>query len=67
MRYFALTDPYDGIDTCKSIIRIGDGLPERYTNGEWVEDVELLGVYCGDIESTPLTDQQAEALIRRLQ
>lgn len=57
MEYFALTDPYDGIDTCKSIIRIGDGIPERYVNGNWVEDVELLGVYSGDIESMHLTDQ----------
>lgn len=66
MKYLALTDPYNEIDSCRDIIRINEDLPEKYVKGEWVSDVELLGVYTGDIESTLLTAAQADEILQRV-
>lgn len=52
-RYGVLTDTGE-------YIRVDDktGIPYKYTNGGWVEDLSLSGIYSGDIPTKPMKEDE---------
>ncbi|MEG1476054.1 MAG: hypothetical protein RSC10_09945 [Longicatena sp.] len=69
MTYYAETGPRRGIDKSTLVICFHeDGLIQRYdaSSKEWVTDYEMSQIFTGDIECEPISEQQANEIIKRI-
>lgn len=68
-RYFAGTRPGITIENTRLVIRLEEtGSLMRFdaTEARWVDDGALFGMFTGDIETDPITESQAQAIITRI-